>query len=93
MKKFKTNTVLKQSAEVFDSLSASAHDIQSAGERFLVAMYNGKNETLDTLRHKKYCERVATSPKRLEPRNPPPTMAAGKYHRHSLSANMSVERF
>ena len=61
MKKFKTNTVLKQSAEVFDSLSASAHDIQSAGERFLVAMYNGKNETLDTLRHKKYCERVATS--------------------------------
>ena len=80
LKKFKTNTVLKQSAEVFDSLSASAHDIQSAGDRFLVAMYNGKNETLDTLRHKKYCERVATSPKRLEPRNLPPTMAAAKYH-------------
>ena len=84
LKKFKTNLILKQSAEVFDSQAASPHAIQSAGERALVVMYNGKNETLDALRYKKYCEKVATSVKHLEPRQLPPTSAAAKYHSYRV---------
>ena len=42
MKKLKENATLKQAVEVFDSVSSTQEDIESAGERALVAIYNGK---------------------------------------------------
>ena len=58
MKKFKTNTVLQQSAKVFDDESAAPEEIAVAGEKALVEMYNGKkNESLNVLRKRKYCEK------------------------------------
>ena len=41
VKKFKTNTVLKQSAAVFDSLSSTKEEIAAAGGRTFVALYGG----------------------------------------------------
>ena len=59
LKKFETNTVLQQSAKVFDDESA-APEIAVAGEKALVEMCNGKkNESLNALRKSKYCEKVA----------------------------------
>ena len=42
MKKLKGNATLKQAAEVFDSVSSTPKDIESAGEKALVAIYYGK---------------------------------------------------
>ena len=48
MKTFRTNTVLQQSAKVFDDESAAPEEIAVAGEKALVEMYNGKkNESLN----------------------------------------------
>ena len=42
VKKLKENATLKQAVEVFDSVSSTQEDIESAGEKALVAIYNGK---------------------------------------------------
>ena len=50
LKKFKVNTRLQQSANVFDSVASTPSEVESAGEKALVAMYNGKkNESLNEL--------------------------------------------
>ena len=44
-------------------------------------MYNGKpGELLDSLRYKRFCEKVATNTSHVQPQSLPPTSAAGKYH-------------
>ena len=81
LKKFRTNKALQQTAKVFDSVSASAEEIQLAGEKALVIMYNGKkDETLNALRLSRYCEKVAKSLNRVEARSLPPTSAVARYH-------------
>ena len=42
LKKFRTNKALQETAKVFDSVSASAEEIQLAGEKTLVIMYKRK---------------------------------------------------
>ena len=42
VKKLKENATLQQAVEVFDSVSSTQEDIKSAGEKALVAIYNGK---------------------------------------------------
>ena len=72
MKKFETNTVLQQSAKVFDDESAAPEEIAVACEKALVEMYNGKkNESLNALRKRKYCEKVAKSLHRVEGKSLP----------------------
>ena len=85
MKKFKTNTVLHQSAKVFDDESAAPEEIAVAGKKALVEMYNGKkNESLNALRKRKYCEKVAKSLYRVEGKSLPPTTAASKFHSYRV---------
>ena len=53
---------LKQSAMVFDTVESSAVDIATAGEKVMCVLYNGSSEeSLNTLRYKRFCEKVATS--------------------------------
>ena len=47
LKKFKANSALQQAAAVFDSTSSTLGEIDSAGEKAMVAIYNGKKD--DTL--------------------------------------------
>ena len=81
LKKFKTNTVFKQSAAVFDSPSFTKEKIAAAGERTFVALFGGKKEeSLNSLRLHKYHDKVATSLTQVKPQNLPPTCGAAKYH-------------
>ena len=62
LKKFKEKVTLQQAAIMFDSPHSMPAQIDQAGESALVTIYNGKNgDTLNALRYKKYCEKVATS--------------------------------
>ena len=85
LKKFRTNTALQQAAKVFDNESAAAEEIVVAGEKALVAMFNGKkNESLNALRLRRYCEKVATRLHRVEAKSLPPTRAASKFHSYRV---------
>ena len=65
---FKANVELPKAAEVFDSTLSTSSQIESAGERVLVVMYGGKsNESLNSLRHRKYCEKLASSLASVDP--------------------------
>ena len=47
----------------------------------LVNVYNGTpGESLDSLRYKRFCEKVATTTMCIRPQTLPPTSAAAKYH-------------
>ena len=102
VKKFKAQAFLHQLAEIFNNPNATAKEIESAGERVLVNVYNGKNkESLNTLRYRRYCEKLATNTSQVEPRTLPPTSAAAKFHSYrvflqicqwkSLDCNLSPE--
>ena len=85
LKKFKANVELQKAAEVFDSTLSTSSQIESAGERVLVVMYGGKNnESLNSLRHRKYCEKLASSLASVDPKSLLPTSAAGKLHSYRV---------
>ena len=72
---------LQQAATVFDNPNATQVQIDKAGEAAFVGMYNGKkSDSLDGLRYKKYCDKVATSLTQVDPKLLPPTSAAAKFH-------------
>ena len=77
LSKFKASSMFREQAKVFHSDSASTHDVIDAGEKALALVYNGMlTETLDSLRHKRFCEKVS----QVKPQSLPPTSAAAKYH-------------
>ena len=53
----------------------------TAGEQVLVSMYNGKpGETLDYVRYKCFCAKVARNTSHIQPKTLPPISAASKFH-------------
>lgn len=81
LKKFTTSSDFRKQAEVFDTHQASPADIILAGENALLCLYNGKpGEGLNTLRHIRFCEKVAASSLLVQPYSLPPSAAAAKYH-------------
>ena len=59
--KFKSSKHFQEQAKVFAVESATLKDISAAGEQVLVNVYNGTpGESLDSLRYKRLCEKVAT---------------------------------
>lgn len=80
LKKYVNSQHFREQAKVFD-LPSSLDDVVAAGEEALVSLYGGKpGEKLDTLRHQRYCEKLATKSSQIQPQNLPPTSAAAKYH-------------
>ena len=76
---------LQQAANVLDSPISTHEEIASAGEKVFVALYNGKaDDSLNTLRFSKYCEKVAENLNKVEPRSLPPTSAAFKFHSYRV---------
>ena len=56
-------------------------EIKKAGETVMCILYNGNpTESLNTLRYKRFCEKVATSLAHVQPHVLPPTAAASKFH-------------
>ena len=81
IKKFRVSKYFSEQVISFGSPSATISGIIAAGENILVTFYNGKvGETLNSLRYKKFCEKVASSSTHVEPQTLPPTSAAAKYH-------------
>ena len=80
LRKFREQHRFVELAGVFDSISQK-EDIITAGEEALILLYNGKDEkSLDSLRYKRYCDKVARSSSFVHPQNLPPTSSAAKYH-------------
>jgi hypothetical protein len=85
LKKLHNSTHFLQQAEVFHSVHAIKEDVAKAGEQALVCIYNGKpDESLDSLRHKQFCEKVATSTMHIKPHTLPPTSAAAQHHSYRV---------
>ena len=83
--KFKSNRSFREQAQIFDSEFVTKQDIEVAGEKALVCLYNGKfDDSLDVLRHKRFCEKVATKSVYVQPQSLPPTTAAAKYHSYRV---------
>ena len=83
LKKFVDSSYFRTQANVFD-------ESVKAGENALVALYGGKQgELLDSLRHRKYQEKVCT--REVEPQNLPPTSSAAIYH--SLRVFLQVKQW
>jgi len=81
LKKFRASKYFQEQAKLFCATSATQKDIIAAGEQALVVLYGGKpRETLDCLRYKLFCEKVATNVTFIHPQTLPPTSAAAKYH-------------
>lgn len=92
LKKFTISSDFREQAMVFDTHSASTTDVVEAGEKALVCLYNGKlGEGLNSLRYKRFCEKVATSTSHVLPMSLPPTSAAAKFH--SLRVYYQVQQW
>ena len=92
LKKFFASQHFRDQAQVFNNTSASKEDVVAAGEKALVCVYNGKSdEGLDSLRYRRYCEKVATNTSQVQPQSLPPTSAAARYH--SLRVYIQVQQW
>ena len=62
LNKSQASNSFRQQAEVLHTHSASKHDVTCAGEKALVVVYNGNStDSLDSLRHQRFFEKVATT--------------------------------
>ena len=92
LKKFLVSHHFRNQAQVFNIPSASKKDVVAAGEKALVYLYNGKSdEGLDSLRYRRYCEKLATNTSQVQPQSLPPTPAAAMYH--SLRVYFQVQQW
>ena len=81
IKKFTSSQYFRDQAKVFNDIPGSKDDIITVGIRAIACLYNGKPEdNLDSLRHKKFCEKVATKVSHVLPQTIPPTSSAAKFH-------------
>ena len=80
LKKFES-TYFQNQAKFFDSEMVAIDDLTRAGENALVELYGGKRgEELDSLRYRRFYEKVTTRGHQIRPHDLPPTSAAAKYH-------------
>ena len=54
--------------------------IERSGEAALFSLYGSGQESLDSLRYKKFCKKVATNPVFVESKWLPPISSAAKFH-------------
>ena len=85
LKKLKADATFCEQAELFNNMKPDNKSAKTAiinsGERALVALYKGNpGDTLDLLRHRNFCTKVASSLVKVEPKSLPPTSASAKYH-------------
>ncbi|KAG1688585.1 hypothetical protein GQR58_008038 [Nymphon striatum] len=92
LKKFKTSAHFRDQANVFDRQAASTDDVIEAGEKALACLYNGNpGESLNVVRHKRFCQKVASNTSHVQPQSLPPTSAAAKHH--SLRVYYQVQQW
>ena len=88
-KKYGYSVYFQHQAKVFDIPGSTQAEAATAGENALVVLYGGKQgESLDSLRYRRYYEKVSTSGQQIQPQNLPPVSATARYH--SLSTGQTV---
>lgn len=81
LNKFMMSTLFQTQSQQFLAEDASPDVVEAAGEIALVCLYKGKpDESLDSLRYKRFCEKVAVKTSKILPQTLPPTSAAARYH-------------
>jgi hypothetical protein len=83
-KKLSNNDELRKRADIFNNSDSLAGDVASAGEAFLMAMYQpGSGTTLDEMRYNNYKRIVAIQPiyAKFDLAIIPPTSCAARQHR------------
>ncbi len=66
---------------MFNQIGQAKEDIIVAGERALVSLYGGaKEEGLDVLRYRQFCDKIYKGTPHVKRRTLPPTSAAAMYH-------------
>ena len=81
VKRTETDFQFCQRAKVFNQIGQAKEDIIVAGERALVSLYGGaKDEGLDVLRYRPFCDKIYKSTSHVDPHTRPPTSAAAMYH-------------
>ena len=79
--KIRTDALFREQANVFNHPGASKDEVIMAGEKALLCLYNCRSdESLDSLRYTKFCQKVATGTTLVQPESLPPTSAATGYH-------------
>ena len=81
VKKIENDPVFYNQAKVFSQPDQAKEAIIAAGEKALVSMYGGaEDEGLDSLRYRRFCEKVSKGTAAVEPQSLPPTSGSSKYH-------------
>ena len=81
LRKVQKSQVFQECAQIFTTTRSSREEIIAAGEKALVVLYGGKtDDTLDTLRHVKYIQKLSSCTTTLQPNKLPPTSAAAQFH-------------
>ena len=78
----KTDALFREQADVFNRAVATKKEVVEAGEKALLCLYNNKpaDESLNSLRYTRFCQKVATAKSFLQPGSLPPTSSAAAYH-------------
>ena len=82
LKMVSKNPKFHEIAQIFcNDTNTPQDDIVNEGEAAMLCLYNGSGkDDLDSLRYKRYCEKVKRSSKAVEAKNLRPTSAAARYH-------------
>lgn len=80
LRKVKSDPHFRKQAEVFMN-TVPREQVLSAGEEAITCLYGGRaGEGLDTLRHRRFCEKVSASTSSVQVHSLPPTSASASYH-------------
>ncbi|KAL8561256.1 hypothetical protein ACOMHN_047112 [Nucella lapillus] len=93
LNRFKKSVQLREEAVAFtkDPDDMSPEKVIEAGEKMLIILYDGTAKSLDELRFKMFCTKVATGTVFLKVHSLPPTSAAAK--NHSLRVYYQVQEW
>ena len=85
-----TDSNFRKQGHIFCSAGHHQDAIIAAGEKALVCLYNGCTEdTLDTLRYRRFCEKVSSCTTPVQIQSLRPSTSAAKYH--SLRVYLQVQ--
>ena len=80
LKKVMKDSAFQEQDEVFNNEDATKSDIIAVGEKALVCLYNGRSdESLDSLRYSRFCQKITTGSSFVHPECLPPTSTAAVY--------------
>ena len=92
MKKITNSQDFDQISYVFSESNITQAAVTEAGEKVFMVLYGAKKETsLNSLRQRKFIDKISVKLSHVDPASLPPTASAAKYH--SLRAYLQVQQW